>query len=156
MNVALCREDATYVGGETLSLTWRVSRVALDQLSAIEVSVLWHTEGKGDEDLHVHHFCRLDENQIRRAGLADQQSLNCELPVTPLSYNGRLISVRWCVRLRLFLSNGREIVAEQPFHLVSQRDARVASSDALPVDGTSEERVSAEPIGANAVRPTTS
>ncbi len=98
---------------------WRISRVPMDEVQGIEVSVLWHTEGKGDEDLHVHHFHRLVENQIRRSGLADEQSLRCELPATPLSYHGRLISVLWCIRLRLYLSGGREIVAEQPFHLVS-------------------------------------
>jgi hypothetical protein len=27
--------------------------------------------------------------------------------------------VRWGVRVRIFLADGREIVAEQPFHLVS-------------------------------------
>ncbi len=102
-----------------LTASWRVSRVTLDRLEAIEVSVLWHTEGKGDEDLHVHHFQRLDENHIRRLGLADEQALKCDLPVTPLSYHGRLISVRWCIRLRLFLADGREVVTERPFHLVS-------------------------------------
>jgi hypothetical protein len=88
-------------------------------VQGVEVSVLWHTQGKGDEDLQVHHFHRLVENQIRRAGLANEQSLHCELPPTPLSYHGRLISVLWCIRLRLFIAGGREIVAEQPFHLVS-------------------------------------
>ena len=102
-----------------MTVKWRISRVPLDEVQGIEVSVLWHTEGKGDEDLHVHHFHRLVENQIRRAGLADEQSFHCDLPVTPLSYHGRLISVLWCIRLRLFLAGGREIVAEQPFHLVS-------------------------------------
>ncbi|MCG8650408.1 MAG: hypothetical protein MI861_11285 [Pirellulales bacterium] len=119
MNVALCREDGVYRAGGSLTAKWRISRVPLDEVQGVEVSVLWHTEGKGDEDLHVHHFHRLVENQIRRAGLADEQSLHCDLPLTPLSYHGRLISVRWCIRLRLFVSGGREIVAEQPFHLVS-------------------------------------
>ncbi|QDT13224.1 hypothetical protein [Planctomycetes bacterium K23_9] len=123
MNVTLCREDATYVGNESLTAKWRVSRVTLDQVQAMEVSVLWHTEGKGDEDLKVHHFLRLDENQIRRAGLIDEQSLQCRLPATPLSYHGRLISVRWCARLRLFLTDGREVVSEQPFHLVTEEVA---------------------------------
>jgi len=97
---------------------WRISRVPLEEVQGLEVSVLWHTEGKGDEDFHVHHFHRLGENQIRRVGLADQLSTHCTLPATPLSYQGKLISVRWCIRLRLFLANGREIVAEHPFHLI--------------------------------------
>ena len=119
VSVEFCREDGVYQAGGPLTATWRVSRVTLDQLEAIEVSVMWHTEGKGDEDLHVHHFHRVVESQIRRVGLADEQSIQCVLPATPLSYHGRLISLRWCVRLRLFLANGREIVAEQPFYLVS-------------------------------------
>jgi len=119
VNLALCREDGLYEAGGALTARWRISRVPLEDVQGIEISVLWHTEGKGDEDFHVHHFHRVVENQIRRNGLADEQSTSCDLPVTPLSYHGRLITVRWCVRLRLFLRHGREIVAEQPFHLLN-------------------------------------
>ena len=119
VNLALCQEDGVYEAGGTLTARWRISRVPLDEVHGLEVSVMWHSEGKGDEDLHVHHFHRVVENQLRRVGLADEQSTRCELPVTPLSYHGKLISLRWCVRLRLFLDGGREIVAEQPFPLVS-------------------------------------
>lgn len=123
MNIALCREDGNYLAGQKMAVKWRISRVPLDEVQGVEVSVLWHTEGKGDEDLHVHHFHRLAENRIRRLGLADEQSFECDLPATPLSYHGRLIRVMWCIRLRLFLISGREIVAEQPFHLVSSLNA---------------------------------
>ena len=119
VNVSLCREDATYECGESLAVSWHVSRITLDKLQSIELSVLWHSMGKGDEDLRVHHFVRLDEDHIRRLGLADDQALTCDLPMTPLSYYGRLINLRWCIRLRLFMTDGREIVTEQPFHLVS-------------------------------------
>ncbi len=119
MNLSLCHEDGLYEAGGKLTARWKISRVPLDEINGLEVSVLWHTEGKGDEDLHVHHFHRVVENQIRRSGLADEQSTHCNLPDTPLSYHGKLISVRWCVRLRLFLEDGREILAEHPFHLVS-------------------------------------
>lgn len=129
VSVTLCSDDGKYEGGRELRATWRVSRVTLDVLSAIEISVLWHTEGKGDTDLHVHHFQRLEEDQIRRAGLADEQSLTCWLPPTPLSYHGRLIKLRWCVRLRLFLSDGREIVTDQPFYLVAPTGTGVIPGD---------------------------
>jgi hypothetical protein len=39
------------------------------------------------------------------------------LPNSPLSYRGAILSIRWCVRLRLFLRRGREYVVEQPFTL---------------------------------------
>ncbi len=148
MNVSLCRDDGLYEAGGEMTVKWRVSRVPIDELQGIEISVLWHTEGKGDEDLHVHHFHRLVENQIRRAGLADEQSFSCDLPVTPLSYHGRLISVLWCIRLRLFLGGSREIVAEQPFHLVapgSRRHVTVAATatEAAGSPGTSTNVASA-------------
>ena len=134
MNVELCSEDGNYEGGRELKATWNVSRVALDDLSAIEVSVLWYTEGKGDTDMHVHHFKRIDEEQIRRNGLADKQSLSCLLPATPLSYYGRLIQLRWCVRLRLFMKDGREVVANQPFYLVAPKTNSMATPTAVGLD----------------------
>ena len=124
VNVTLCNADGLYCAGGELSAKWRISRVPLDEVQGVEVSVLWHTEGKGDEDINVHHFQRVAENQLRRIGLADEQVIHCVLPRTPLSYHGRLISLQWCVRLRLFMVTGREIVAEQPFHLVSEEMAR--------------------------------
>lgn len=69
MKVWLCADDATYAGGSLLRASWRIRGVPLDALHSLEVSVLWHTEGKGDEDLHVHHFQRLSEAQIRRVGI---------------------------------------------------------------------------------------
>jgi hypothetical protein len=98
---------------------WRISRVPIDELQGLEVSVMWHTEGKGDEDLHVHHFHRLTEQQLRDAGIADEQSIQCRLPITPLSYHGKLITIRWSLRLRLFLVGGREILTERPFYVVA-------------------------------------
>ena len=119
VNVALCREDGIYHAGRRLQATWQISRVPLEQIQGVEISVMWHTEGKGDEDLHVHHFHQINESQIRRTGLADHQSIQCQLPVTPLSYHGRLIRLQWCIRLRLFMASGKEIVTEQPFYLVA-------------------------------------
>ena len=135
MNVALCREDGIYLAGGRLRATWQISRVPLEQIQGVEISVMWHTEGKGDEDLHVHHFHRINESQIRRTGLADQQSIQCELPITPLSYHGRLIRLQWCIRLRLFMASGKEIVTEQPFYLVAgklRETASVPEQSSLP------------------------
>ena len=107
VNVTLCREDSVYAAGSELTARWRLRRVAMDDIQSVEVSVLWHTQGKGDEDLHVHHFQRVTESEIRHRGLADEQSLRCQLPMSPLSYRGHLIQLRWCIRLRLFLTDGR-------------------------------------------------
>jgi hypothetical protein len=34
-----------------------------------------------------------------------------------LSYEGELLTIRWCVRLRAFLRGGREACLEHPFRL---------------------------------------
>ncbi|OYP35193.1 hypothetical protein [Rhodopirellula sp. MGV] len=124
MSIELCRESGIYEGGCELTANWRVSRVTLDRVAAIELSVLWYTEGKGDTDLNVHFFQRFEQEQVLRSGLADRQSLHCVLPATPLSYHGRLIRLRWCVRLRLFMANGREVVTNQPFFLVAPQSGQ--------------------------------
>ena len=136
MNLALCREDGIYHAGGRLHATWQISRVPLEQIQGVEISVMWHTEGKGDEDLHVHHFHRISESQLRRTGLADQQAIKCQLPITPLSYHGRLIRLQWCIRLRLFMVSGKEIVAEQPFYLVASEPQKPAVRE---FDGSPEE-----------------
>ena len=140
MNVSIDREDGRYEAGGVLRATWRVRRVPVERIEGVEVSVMWYTEGKGDEDLHVHHFARFSGEQLRatehgteperfgeqqrgfgeqQRGFGEQQRIECRLPPTPLSYHGRLIRIRWCIRLRLFLDDGRSVVAEQPFHVVS-------------------------------------
>jgi hypothetical protein len=45
--------------------------------------------------------------------------LMTRLPNSPLTYRGAILSILWCVRLRLFLRRGREYVVEQPFTLGS-------------------------------------
>ena len=104
----------------------------MEELQGLEVSVLWHTEGKGDEDLHVHHFQRINEASLKEIGVESQQSIHCVLPATPLSYHGQLIRLAWCVRMRLFLEDGREILSETPFYLVT--DAQRAPCVAIPVE----------------------
>ena len=67
-----------------------------------------------------------------------------ERAATPLSYHGLLIRLTWCVRLRLYLTGGREIVTEQPFYLVaSKRHAPYAASTHW-VDGESKDEVHGE------------
>ena len=91
--------------------------VAADEVKAVEVSVLWYTEGKGDEDLAVHDFWRSsaeggDGLDLRRPG-----RFSTVLPKSPLSYRGVLVKIRWCVRVRVFLTRGREVMGELAFRL---------------------------------------
>lgn len=106
-----------YRPGETLSGEYRIESVAADEIKAVEVSVLWYTEGKGDEDLAVHDFWRSsaeagDGLDLRRPG-----HFSTVLPKSPLSYRGVLVKIRWCVRVRVFLTRGREVMGELAFRL---------------------------------------
>jgi hypothetical protein len=91
---------------------------------------MWYTEGKGDEDLNVHHFERWTDGQLQQLDLSLPIALRCELPRSPLSYEGTLLRIRWCVRLRMFCSGGREIVVETPFQLVCDAPAPDAAMNA--------------------------
>jgi hypothetical protein len=120
IRLTLCDPNSMYLAGGELTAKWRISRVQVDELQGLEISVLWHTEGKGDEDLHVHHFQRIGDARLREIGVENEQSIQCVLPATPLSYHGQLIRLSWCVRMRLYLEDGRDIVSESPFYLVTQ------------------------------------
>lgn len=85
-------EQTQYVPGEELSGQFLVVPDDAKMLKAVEVSVLWYTEGKGDEDLGVHHFERLDAqsgtNDLRRP-----INFRTRLPGSPLSYQGTIVKI---------------------------------------------------------------
>ena len=110
--------------GEILSGHYRASGIDPAQLTALELSVLWHTEGKGDEDLAVHLFQRFLADEAGRLDGRQAGWFSTQLPPSPLSYDGRIVKIQWCVRVRLFLAGGREIVREEVFQL---GDAQPAS-----------------------------
>jgi hypothetical protein len=114
--------------GEILEGEYRVLNATLDELEAVELSVLWYTQGKGDEDLGVHLFTRFsaadgDHLDARQAG-----RFSTELPSSPLSYQGALVQIRWCVRLRVFLEGGQELFREEDFCLGTTPPARVVEA----------------------------
>ncbi|XZE54447.1 hypothetical protein SH139x_000412 [Planctomycetaceae bacterium SH139] len=83
--------------------------------------MLWYTEGKGDEDFAIHFFHRWSAARLSQLNLALPQTFATDLPASPLSYEGHLLRIRWCIRLRLFLAVGKEIVAEQPLRMSTLR-----------------------------------
>jgi len=127
LTVELCRADGKYEAGLPLRAYWRVGQTTIDEVVGLEVSVLWYTEGKGDEDLHVHHFVRWNDMQLQDLDLNSAHEIDCVLPLSPVSYEGTLIRIRWCVRVRLFRSAGRECVTQQPFYLVGSLEPAESS-----------------------------
>ena len=56
------------------------------------------------------------------------------LPASPLSYDGVIVKIRWCVRVRVFPRQGKEVVGELPFVLGEIGGGRI-SDDGISDDG---------------------
>ncbi len=114
--------NGIYRPGDELHAEYQIDAVEADELQAVELSVLWFTEGKGDEDLAVHYFERrvpadADEHDLRRL-----HRFKTILPNSPLSYTGEILKIRWCGRVRIFLRRGKELFFDQPFELRAPAD----------------------------------
>src|SRR5260221_14523565 len=109
----------SYAAGDELVAEYQLDAVLADEVQAVEASVLWHTEGKGEEDMGVHFFERRLPGDAEDGDLRPLRRFRTTLPSSPLSYSGAIFTIRWSVRVRLFLRRGREYLQEQPFALGS-------------------------------------
>jgi len=106
---------AKFKPGETLRglAGWRLDQPA----TSIDLRLFYYTEGKGTQDVVIIHTTSLD-NPLQRGS----HPFQFDLPATPYSFSGNLISLIWAVemivrpsnestRLPFILSsNGEEIV----------------------------------------------
>ena len=118
------RGSRQYYPGETLAGSYRFDSVGGDDIKALEVSILWQTEGKGNTDLGVHAFWRWETAAGDWIDPRHPGRFGTILPASPLSYPGTIIKVHWCVRVRLFLADDRQVVEELPFRLGNIPDVR--------------------------------
>ncbi len=109
--------DGLYFPGDTIAGQYLVETSTPRAVNSVEVSVLWYTMGKGEEDLSVHYFNRHSRIEGRRFEVQAPRRFGTVLPNSPLSYDGFLVKICWCVRVRVFMRQGREVVSEQPFQL---------------------------------------
>jgi hypothetical protein len=82
----------------------------------IELSVLWRTEGKGDEDMGVILFEEWSADD-RPFDFDRPHAFRVLLPRAPLSYDGVLIKIRWLARARVRWGGSGEALAEESFQL---------------------------------------
>src|SRR5688572_18910344 len=115
LSLCIAGGKSTFSAGDELLCEYQVDAVDPADSQAVEVSVLWYTEGKGEEDMGVHFFERRLPVDADDGDLRPMRRLRTRLPNSPLSYSGAILSIHWCVRLRLFLRRGREYVLERPF-----------------------------------------
>ncbi len=106
-----------YEPGHTIRGDYYIEGALPENIRAAELSILWHTEGKGDEDLAVHHFDRISMETVPDWDPRQPRTFSAELPNSPLSYDGVIVKIRWRIRVRAFLAGGRELVEEQRFQL---------------------------------------
>lgn len=127
IHIQLAAELPVYAPGDLLTGRFFVENPGQENVRAAELSVLWYTAGKGEEDLAVHFFERmgLERRGLERRGAEEASRLDLRtprpfevrLPLSPISYDGAIVKVCWSVRVRVFLSRGQEVVAEMPFRL---------------------------------------
>jgi hypothetical protein len=107
----------TYRPGETLAGDYAFNDLPDGEAKNLEVSIVWFTEGKGEEDMAVHEFRRTNLEETGAVDLLRAQRFSSTLPNSPLSYEGRIVKIRWCVRVRAFFSGGKEIFGQKLFRL---------------------------------------
>lgn len=108
-----------FLPGEKLSWEFQIDAVENSKIVAVENSLLWYTMGKGDEDIGVHFFERRIPKKNTFVDLTTLRRYDSDLPKSPLSYDGFLLKINWCVRVRVFLKGGKEISEEIPFELMA-------------------------------------
>jgi len=90
-----------YAPGDSLS--GRLEVTTMPHADAVvvkaEFSVLWYTEGKGDQDIGVVHLERLWENRSQPAG---EHHFSVRLPLLPLD-----------------LRPGQDVLVDEPFNVLA-------------------------------------
>jgi hypothetical protein len=120
------RSPVQWQPGETLTGEFRIANASGHKLRAAECSILWYTLGKGDEDLHVHALERFELASDGRSVSSCTRPFSFNLPPSPQSYDGVIVKIRWCVRVRVFLTGGQEVVSETPIVLGNTASVRLA------------------------------
>ncbi len=119
LSICLVGSKRSFSAGDELVCEYQIDAVDPADIQAVEVSVVWYTEGKGEEDMGVHYFERRLPSDAEDGDLRPMRRLRTRLPNSPLSYAGAILTIRWCVRLRLFLRRRGDYVLEYPFTLGS-------------------------------------
>ncbi|MCS7305466.1 MAG: hypothetical protein NZ602_10225 [Thermoguttaceae bacterium] len=119
ITIRLDAEGRAFVPASTLSGQYWLEGIVPEDLKAVELSILWYTEGKGEEDLGVHFFRRDSLDQLTYTAGRWISSFSTQLPRSPLSYQGVIVKIVWAVRVRLFLAGGKQYMEELRFRLGS-------------------------------------
>ena len=117
IEIDLCESGSLFQPGDYLMCEYRLRGIEGLDVTSLEASVIWVTEGKGSEDIGVHFFQRFTKDSLSRSTLATPKRLSTVLPNSPLSYVGQIVKVRWGVRIRMFYGDEQEISRDLEFQL---------------------------------------
>lgn len=127
ITIELDPHAGVYRTDDTLAGEFRLTTDLPEEIKAVELSVMWYTVGQGEEDMSVHHFERIAGEEGVWNDFSAPRRFSTELPQSPLSYDGILVKVCWCVRVRAFLPRGKEKVEEISFRLGQVPRAKIVS-----------------------------
>ena len=116
IQIRLTDEKRVYQPGDVLVGQYVIDNPGDQRVHAVEASVIWMTEGKGEEDIGVHFFDR-QKGPFDARHLKQPRKFSTVLPGSPFSYDGMMIRVRWAVRVRLFFEADSELTEELFFRL---------------------------------------
>lgn len=109
--------DSEYRPGDELAGVFVIPDELPADTTSVELSVLWHTSGKGTEDLGVIHY----QGWTAADGTLEDRPNPCpfavRLPPVPWTYDGVLVKIHWLVRVRVRFGRTGEVVREVPFTL---------------------------------------
>jgi hypothetical protein len=114
VDVRFSHPGRVYEAGEWVTIEYLIDGLAAEKPRAFERSALWYTEGKGEEDLGIHSFERFATSEAIDP-MVPEGTFAFQLPTSPMSYEGVIVKIRWCIRLRIFFESGRDHVSEHVF-----------------------------------------
>ncbi len=109
--------DRQFEAGDLLVGSFAIPRADELGVKRAELSIVWYTSGKGDEDFGVHKLFTYNSEGSDAVSLGRRRDFRTRLPAGPLSYDGVAVKIHWCVRLRVIMTRGRQRVFDKPFWL---------------------------------------
>ena len=92
IDISFDNGKSEYKPGEMLQgrVRWTLS----DTPQKIELHLLWHTAGRGTEDIEI-----VDQLDVSSASSFGEMPFSFTLPLSPYSFSGSLISLLWAIEL---------------------------------------------------------
>jgi hypothetical protein len=115
VQVEINKRQMAFMPGDVLNATYRLISDDMPDIQGVELSVLWTTQGKGDTDMGIHFFERVTPDDGWDPAAVHR--LSTRLPRSPLSFDGLIIKIGWCVRVRVLVRGRKEFVGQASFRL---------------------------------------